>query len=125
MTNTEERVIPVDPDEVGRIPESKELFFRFIMKTYYVYILTNITNKVLYIGVTNDLIRRVYEHKYGLVDGFTKKYNCHKLVWYESTSDINSAIKKEKQMKKWKRVYKENLINKMNPEWTDLYDELV
>ena len=87
--------------------------------------LTNKTNTVLYIGVTNDLIRRVYEHKHGLVDGFTKKYNCHKLVWYESTTDIYSALKKEKQMKKWKREYKENLINKMNPEWIDLYDDLV
>ena len=95
------------------------------MKTYYVYIMTNKTNRVLYIGVTNNLIRRVYEHKEGMIKGFTEKYKCNKLVWYESTTDINSAIKKEKQMKKWKREYKENLINKMNPEWEDLYDEII
>ena len=95
------------------------------MKTYYVYIMTNLTNTVLYIGVTNDLIRRVYEHKEGLIKGFTEKYKCNKLVWYESTTDINSAIKKEKQMKKWKRVYKENLINQMNREWKDLYDDII
>ena len=95
------------------------------MKTYYVYIMTNKTNRVLYIGVTNNLIRRVYEHKKGMVKGFTEKYKCTKLVWYESTTDINSAIKKEKQMKKWKREYKENLINKMNPEWKDLYDDII
>jgi putative endonuclease len=95
------------------------------MKTYYVYIMTNLTNTVLYIGVTNDLIRRVYEHKEGLIKGFTEKYKCNKLVWYESTNDINSAIKKEKQMKKWKRVYKENLINQMNPECKDLYDDII
>ena len=87
--------------------------------------MTNKTNRVLYIGVTNNLIRRVYEHKEGIIKGFTEKYNCNKLVWYESTTDINSAIKKEKQMKKWKREYKENLINKMNPEWKDLYDEIL
>ena len=86
--------------------------------------MTNNHHTVLYIGVTNDLIRRVYEHKMNLIDGFTKKYNCHKLVWFQQTNDITSAIAQEKKMKKWKRKYKENLIRQMNPEWKDLYDDL-
>ena len=94
------------------------------MNNYYVYILTNFTNTVLYAGITNDLKRRVYEHKNHLVDGFTNKYNCNKLVWYESTNDVKSAILKEKQIKKWKREYKENIINSFNPEWKDLYNSL-
>ena len=95
------------------------------MKQYYVYIMTNKHNTVLYIGVTNDLIRRVYEHKHNLSEGFTKKYNCHKLVWYEETSDVYNAILQEKRMKKWKRIYKENVINAFNPEWKDLYGGLI
>ncbi|MBQ8196738.1 MAG: GIY-YIG nuclease family protein [Clostridia bacterium] len=87
---------------------------------YYVYILSSINNKVLYVGVTNDLKRRVYEHKNKLVDGFTKKYNVNKLVYFEETSDVNSAIKREKQLKKLLRVKKEQLINKINPLWIDL-----
>ena len=95
-----------------------------IMKTYYVYIMTNQNNKVLYIGVTNNLQRRVYEHKNGLLEGFTKKFNCKKLIWYKQTGDINSAIQEEKRMKKWKREFKENVINEMNPKWNDLYEGL-
>jgi len=87
--------------------------------------IANNHNTVLYIGVTNNLIRRVYEHKNGLIDGFTKKYNCHKLVWFQQTNDVDSAITKEKRMKKWKREYKENVIREMNPDWKDLYDELI
>jgi len=87
--------------------------------------MANNHNTVLYIGVTNNLIRRVYEHKNGLIDGFTKKYNCHKLVWFQQTNDVDSAITKEKRMKKWKREYKENVIREMNPDWKDLYDELI
>lgn len=94
------------------------------MRTYYVYIMTNQNNKVLYIGVTNNLQRRVYEHKNGLFEGYTKKYNCKKLIWYKQTGDINSAIREEKRMKKWKREFKENVINEMNPEWNDLFEEL-
>lgn len=94
------------------------------MRTYYVYIMTNQNNKVLYIGVTNNLQRRVYEHKNGLFEGYTKKYNCKKLIWYNQTGDINSAIREEKRMKKWKREFKENVINEMNPEWNDLFEEL-
>ncbi len=90
------------------------------MKDYYVYILTNKSNSVLYVGMTNDLTRRVYEHKNGVVDGFTKKYNVHKLVYYEITTDVNSAIEREKQIKAYKRVKKDALINSFNPEWKDL-----
>jgi putative endonuclease len=91
---------------------------------YYVYILTNKTNKVLYIGVTNDLERRMYEHKNKLVEGFSQKYNLNKLVYYEVTNDINSAIIREKQLKNWHRDWKINLINQINPEWKDLCEEL-
>jgi len=93
------------------------------MKQYYVYILTNKTNKVLYIGVTNNLMRRMYEHKNKLVDGFTKKYNLTKLVHFESTNDIHSALVREKQLKNWHRDWKENLINEYNPDWRDLTED--
>ena len=95
------------------------------MKQYYVYILASKKNGTLYIGVTNDLIRRTYEHKEGLSDGFTKKYNVKLLVYYEIHSDINEAIKREKAMKKWLRKWKIELIEKTNPEWKDMYLELV
>ena len=94
------------------------------METYYVYMMANKHNNVLYIGVTNNLIRRVYEHRKGLIDGFTKKYNCHKLVWFQQTNDITAAITQEKRMNKWKREYKENVIRKINLEWKDLFTEL-
>ena len=92
-------------------------------KTYYVYIMTNITNSVLYIGITNDLQRRVYEHKNGLIKGFSEKYNIHKLVYYETTNDVNSAIKREKQLKNWYRQWKMNLIKNKNPGFADLFIE--
>ena len=95
------------------------------MKSYYVYILVSKRNGTLYIGVTNDLIKRVYEHKNDLIEGFTKKYQVHRLVYYEQTNDIRSAITREKQMKKWKRRWKIELIEENNPEWKDLYDELI
>ena len=88
---------------------------------YYVYILSNTTGTTIYIGVTRDLIRRVYEHKHKLdPNSFTAKYNVHKLVYYEHTSDVYSAISREKQLKKWSRSKKNDLIVKMNPEWKDL-----
>ncbi len=93
-------------------------------KYYYVYILTNNNNRVLYTGVTNDLKRRVYEHKEGLVKGFTKKYNVSKLIYYEVSEDIYSAISREKQIKAGSRRKKIELINSMNEEWRDLYDEI-
>lgn len=87
---------------------------------YYVYILTNKSNRVLYIGVTNNLPRRVYEHKEGLIEGFTSKYNVNKLVYYENTVDIKVAIEREKTLKKWARKKKEWLIEQYNPDWRDL-----
>jgi putative endonuclease len=93
-------------------------------KQYYVYILTNKSNRVLYTGVTNDLGRRVYEHKTKLLDGFTKKYNVDKLVYFECTNDINAAILREKKIKGGSRQKKIELVNSLNPDWKDLYDEL-
>ncbi len=94
------------------------------MKQYYVYILASKKNGTLYIGVTNELVRRVYEHKEGLIEGFTKKYDVKNFVYYEITNDINEAIKREKALKKWLRKWKIELIENMNPEWKDLYDEI-
>lgn len=93
------------------------------MKQYYVYILTNKENKVFYIGVTNDLERRMFEHKNKLVDGFTKKYNLNKLIYYEVTADVLNALEREKQLKNWHRDWKINLINSFNPMWKDLSDD--
>ena len=95
------------------------------MKTYYVYIMASKKNGTLYIGVINDLLRRVWQHKNNVHDGFTKKYNVHRLVWYEATTDIEGAIRREKQMKKWRRQWKINLIEEENRNWDDLYDGLL
>ena len=95
------------------------------MKLYYVYILASKRNGTLYIGVTNDLIRRVYEHKNDIIDGFTKKYKVHMLVYYELANDIYNAIQREKRIKKWERKWKMELIEEMNPDWHDLYEDLV
>jgi len=92
-------------------------------KRYYTYIMTNKGNTVLYTGVTSDLKRRVYEHKEKQVDGFTKKYNITKLVYYEVFEDIESAISREKQIKAGSRQKKVELIDSMNKEWRDLYEE--
>lgn len=89
-------------------------------KTYYVYLLTNWNNKVMYVGVTSNLERRVYEHKSKLVEGFTKKYNVNKLVYFETTNDVMAAIEREKQIKKWRREKKNQLVIGINPEWKDL-----
>ncbi|MCD6116466.1 GIY-YIG nuclease family protein [bacterium] len=94
------------------------------MKIYYVYILASKRNGTLYIGVTNNLARRVYEHKENKVSGFTSKYNVHKLVYFEESFDITSAINREKQLKKWKRKWKLELIEKYNPNWKDLYEDI-
>lgn len=90
------------------------------MKSYYVYILSNITNAVLYIGVTNNLERRIYEHKNKLIPGFTKKYNVSKLVYFEEFQEITDAIAAEKKLKGWTRIKKANLITSENPTWKDL-----
>ena len=95
------------------------------MNDYYVYILSSKRNGTLYIGVTNNLLKRVDEHKNNLIEGFTKKYNVHNLVYYEQHNDIFSAITREKQMKKWKRKWKLELIEKSNPDWVDLFEDLI
>lgn len=95
------------------------------MPTYYVYILASKPNGTLYIGVTRDLLRRVAQHRKGEVPGFSKKYGLKRLVYYESTSYLMAAVEREKQMKKWKRAWKIELIEKDNPDWHDLFEELV
>ncbi|QOY51897.1 GIY-YIG nuclease family protein [Candidatus Sulfurimonas baltica] len=91
----------------------------------FIYIMTNKPKGTLYIGVTSDIIKRVYEHKNELMDCFTKKYNLKKLVYYEIYDDINEAIKREKQLKSWKREWKVELIEKVNNSWNDLYSEIL
>ncbi len=92
-------------------------------KYYYVYLLTNWNNKVVYVGMINNLYRRISEHKNKLIRGFTQKYNCNKLVYYESFNDVNAAIFREKEIKKWRREKKNNLVITLNPEWRDLSEE--
>ncbi|MCK5241551.1 GIY-YIG nuclease family protein [bacterium] len=89
-----------------------------------VYILASQRNGTLYVGVTSDLIRRVWEHKNGLVEGFTKRYAVHDLVWYEVHETMESAIGREKAIKEWKRNWKLEMIEKGNPDWKDIYNEL-
>lgn len=92
---------------------------------YYVYIMANKINTVLYIGVTSDLVKRVWEHKNEVVGSFSQKYKTHKLVYYEICNDIEVAIKREKQLKNWHRKWKENLIKETNPEFVDLYNSII
>ncbi len=93
------------------------------MKQYYVYILSS-KNKTLYIGFTDILSRRIYEHKLGLIDGFTKKYNVNRLVYYEAHPSLSKAVRREKQLKNWHRQWKINLIESANKDWKDLYTEI-
>ncbi len=95
------------------------------MRPYYVYILASKKNGTLYLGVTNDIAKRVYEHKNNLVDGFTKKYSVHCLVYFEVCEDVRVAIQREKNIKKWRRRWKIELIEKNNPDWRDLYFEVI
>ena len=90
------------------------------MKSYFVYVLASKRNGTLYIGITNNLEKRIYEHKNGLVDGFTKEYNVNRLVFFEEVSSVESAIQREKQLKKWNRRWKIGLIERTNPQWVDL-----
>jgi putative endonuclease len=92
---------------------------------YYVYILASTFNGTLYIGVTNNLVKRIWQHKNELVEGFSKKFNVHLLVYYEEYSDIREAIEREKRIKKWNRQWKVRLIEKDNPSWKDLYDKII
>jgi putative endonuclease len=95
------------------------------MKKGCVYIMSNKQDGVLYIGVTSDIVKRVYEHKNDFVDGFTKQYNLKNLVYYEVYDEIEEAIKREKQLKNWHREWKIELINKQNPHWEDLYESIL
>jgi len=95
------------------------------MKPGYVYIMASARNGTLYIGATSDLVKRVWEHRNGSVPGFTRKYGCKLLVWYEAHSDLGNARLHELQMKKWKRLWKLSTIEAMNPEWDELYPTLV
>ncbi len=92
---------------------------------YYVYILTNKTDKVMYIGVTNDIVRRVYEHRNHMIDGFTAKYNVTKLVYVESAPDVRDAIQREKQLKGWTRAKKNALVETVNPKWEDMWETIL
>jgi putative endonuclease len=94
------------------------------MKTYYIYILASKRNWILYIGVTSDLIKRIYEHKNKLIDWFTKNYWVNKLVYFEEINDIKIALQREKNLKKWNRKWKLELIEKFNSKWEDLYTRL-
>jgi putative endonuclease len=91
----------------------------------FVYLMASGQNGTLYVGVTSDLIKRVFQHKNDVADGFTKKYSVHDLVWFESTPSIEEAVRKEKQIKDWKRAWKIALIEKENPQWRDLYPEIL
>jgi len=102
---------------VGRVKQSV-----ISMKSYYIYILTNKNNSVLYVGLTNDFVRRIWEHKSKMIEGFTKKYNIDKLVYYEKFDDTNSAIAREKQLKTGSRKKKLDLINSFNKNWKDLFN---
>lgn len=95
------------------------------MKQYFVYILASKKNGTLYIGVTSDLLGRVWQHKNKVVDGFTKKYDVGRLVYYEQTEDARSALRREKQLKNWKRQWKIDLIEKENSNWDDLYERMM
>ncbi len=95
------------------------------MENFYVYILASEKNGTLYVGITSDLIKRIYEHKNNIVKGFTEKYKVHKLVYYEECSDIYEAIQRKKQVKRWYRKWKIELIENFNPEWEDLYYKLL
>ena len=95
------------------------------MKKPAVYILENKQRGTLYIGVTSDLLKRVYQHRSNTVEGFSKKYDIHILVYIEQFENMYEAIKREKQLKKWKRVWKVELIENSNPEWNDLYSEII
>lgn len=114
------------PSTVLRINSTTEAIFivAYMGNQYFVYIMTNKNNAVLYTGVTNDLKRRVYEHREKLTEGFTKKYNVLKLVYYEVFEDVYSAISREKQIKSGSRKKKIELINSINKEWKDLYEEI-
>jgi putative endonuclease len=120
--NCPSKIIPSNLKLV--IPAKAGIHLSCRMKFYYVYILASKRNGTLYVGVTNDLLRRVFEHKRKMVKGFTSKYSVDKLVYYEQSNDVRIAIQREKQIKWWKRNWKIKLIEDFNPDWNDLYYEL-
>ena len=95
------------------------------MRAGYVYIMASARNGTLYIGVTNELTNRVWEHREGVIDGFTKRYGCKNLVWFGAHDDLQEARQREARLKKWNRIWKLSLIEEMNPEWRDLYETLI
>jgi putative endonuclease len=107
----------------GLVPAIHVFFNRF-MRGGFVYIVTNKPNGVLYLGVTSNLLRRIYEHRHGLVDGFTKRHGLKRLVWFAQYDNIRDAIQREETMKHWPRAWKARVINAENRNWTDLYDRL-
>lgn len=94
------------------------------MKQYYIYIMSSTKGGAIYIGVTGNLIKRVYQHREGLVDGFSKQYKTKRLVYFESSTDVKSCIEREKQLKGWRRQWKVELIEAVNPEWEDLWKQI-
>jgi len=92
-------------------------------KTYYIYLMTNWNHRVMYVGVTNDLVRRVYEHKNKLMEGFTSRYNIKKLVYFENTGDIHTTLAREKEIKRWRRDKKDALVQALNSDWRDLSED--
>ena len=127
MSFRAERINPEAAEQKRGISVFDLLGSRLLAKIemYVVYIITNTHSTTLYVGVTNDLIRRIREHKIGFDDGFSKRYHLSKLIYYEEFSDINQAIAREKQIKSWSRDKKEQLISKQNPEWKDYSEHLV
>jgi putative endonuclease len=116
-------LVSESPDILNQVQDDKGgliMYNKTLRHNYYVYIITNNYNTVFYIGVTNNIFRRIYEHKNGLRKGFSKKYKCHKLIYCESCQYINNAIRREKQLKNWHREWKINLIKRENPIFKDL-----
>ena len=95
------------------------------MKQAFIYILSSKQNGTIYIGVTSNLVQRIYQHKQGKIEGFTKKYDVNKLVYFEEHTGMESAIRREKQLKNWRRAWKIELIEKINPSWKDLYNKII
>ena len=108
----------------GLVPAIHALL-NYLMQGGFVYIVTNERNGILYVGVTNDLLRRAYEHREGIIKGFTQRYALKRLVYYEQYDDIRTAIQREKTMKHWSRAWKVRTIHGFNPNWDDLYPELI
>jgi putative endonuclease len=114
--------LPIKSLSFRRKPESRK---NIVNKQPAVYILANKRNGTLYIGVTSNLVKRVWEHKNDVIEGFTRRYNIHLLVWYELYNDMESAIMREKRIKEWKRKWKLELIESSNPKWKDLYSKII